>query len=336
MKNNADKKIFISYRVQDTSGETGRLVDALKQYFTDDQLFMDIENLEPGMDFTEGIEKSLSACDVFLAVIGPHWVGQRPAGPARINDEDDWVRTEVGTALRSNIRLLPVLVDGGEIPKDEQLPADLQPLLKRQTVEISNKRWRYDTEQLVRFLVNTVGIPPKRASLQRAAAAPKKNKTWLYVGAGFGLAIAVLILIASLLPQDQNAGTTNPQTGASNLSQNSASGKTNEPTSTSTNGGENSTNISGIWDEIDEEDASTFVMTQNGSQVGVQIQMGGQLLGAGNGYIQGRQIELNVPVMGVTTTMNATLSDDGNTITGTYHVPATGASEAVKLVRRGY
>ncbi|HEX8315765.1 MAG TPA: toll/interleukin-1 receptor domain-containing protein, partial [Flavisolibacter sp.] len=134
MKNNADKKIFISYRVQDTSGETGRLVDALKQYFTDDQLFMDIENLEPGIDFTEGIEKSLSACDVFLAVIGPHWAGERSNGSSRINEEDDWVRTEVGTALRRNIRVVPVLVDGGSLPKAEDLPPELQPLLKRQAI----------------------------------------------------------------------------------------------------------------------------------------------------------------------------------------------------------
>lgn len=42
------KKIFISYRVQDTSADTGRLVDTLKQVFNEEQIFMDIEKLEPG------------------------------------------------------------------------------------------------------------------------------------------------------------------------------------------------------------------------------------------------------------------------------------------------
>ena len=38
------KNIFISYRVNDTAGETGRLVDSLKQYFFEDQIFVDIED----------------------------------------------------------------------------------------------------------------------------------------------------------------------------------------------------------------------------------------------------------------------------------------------------
>jgi hypothetical protein len=30
-----------------------------------------------------------------------------------------------------------------------------------QAYEISNKRWKYDTEELMRFLIKSVGIPPK-------------------------------------------------------------------------------------------------------------------------------------------------------------------------------
>ena len=95
MKNIAHKKIFLSYRAQDTAGETGRLVDVLKQHFSDDQIFMDIDNLEPGADFAEVIEKSLDSCDVFLAVIGPRWISNDDGRTARINDPNDWVRMEV-------------------------------------------------------------------------------------------------------------------------------------------------------------------------------------------------------------------------------------------------
>ena len=51
----ATKNIFISYRVSDTAGETGRLVDTLKQYFHEEQIFIDIEKIEPGVDFTVAI-----------------------------------------------------------------------------------------------------------------------------------------------------------------------------------------------------------------------------------------------------------------------------------------
>jgi len=49
MNSKSLKNIFISYRVQDTAGETGRLVDDLKQHFADEQLFMDIDTIEPGV-----------------------------------------------------------------------------------------------------------------------------------------------------------------------------------------------------------------------------------------------------------------------------------------------
>lgn len=55
MKKVDKKNIFISYRVQDTRGETGRLVDTLKQHFPEDQIFMDIDKLEPGADFIDVI-----------------------------------------------------------------------------------------------------------------------------------------------------------------------------------------------------------------------------------------------------------------------------------------
>src|SRR5688500_1884326 len=90
------KNIFISYRVNDTAGETGRLVDSLKHYFDEDQIFMDIDKIEPGVDFSEVISKSLSSCDVLLAIIGPNWLGGREVqGTPRIHQPNDWVRLEI-------------------------------------------------------------------------------------------------------------------------------------------------------------------------------------------------------------------------------------------------
>lgn len=331
MKDKNEKKIFISYRVQDTSGETGRLVDALKQYFTDDQLFMDIENLEPGMDFTEGIEKSLSTCDVFLAVIGPNWAGERPGASSRLNDPDDWVRTEVGTALRRNIRVVPVLVDGGALPKAEDLPEDLLPLLKRQAIDVSNKRWRYDTEQLVRFLVNTIGIQPKRTILQRTASKPKPARTWLYVSGGVALAVVIMGIIGYQMEKEGSTGggQSTPQTILPQTTEPAKQGVIS--TSTETNV---PANLTGTWDEVDEAEPSTFVLSQDGIRLQAHVQLTGQLVATGSGSIEGNSVELHVPVMGVATTLLATLSADGTTLSGTYTVPATGASEAVRLVRR--
>ena len=332
------KKIFISYRVHDTAGETGRLVDALKQHFADDQIFMDIENLEPGADFTEAIERSLSTCDVFLAVIGPQWLGNRE-GDLRINNPNDWVRLEVATALRRNVRVVPVLVDGGSLPAAEQLPEDLQPLLRRQTIEISNKRWRYDTDQLINFLVNTAGITPKKAALQNPSSAKStKRRTWLYVAGGFVLAIVVLSVIAPLVQDEKKDGAA-PQTETVGNRQDdyTTTNQTAVPTNSGAEANQTAGNVTGTWDEVNEMDegqTTILFLTQSGSQLTAEAQAAGQTIGSGTGEIAGQNVELNLTLLGVAYSLRLTLSGDGNTLSGTYYVPATGLTQQEKLVRR--
>jgi hypothetical protein len=345
-KQAATKKIFISYRVQDTAGETGRLVDALKQHFTDDQIFMDIENLEPGADFTVAISKSLDTCDVFLAIIGPHWIGDRDPSNIRIQDPNDWVRMEVSTALQRNIRVVPVLVDGAALPKAEQLPEDLQSLLRRQAIEVSNKRWRYDTDQLIQFLVNTVGIQPLKSGMRSnmpTTPPPKKNRTWMYVAGGFVLAIVVLGIIGSMMEQKENPvgpgsdSAYNVQTG--NVTQpGSSSGTDKPPTATQTgrSGGTPSVaahDVTGRWKEIDEGETSTFVLRQNGNYIDFQVELNGQIISNGTGTINENNVYLEFIVIGVQSTVRATLSGDGTVMNGTYAAEATGFSQPIKLVR---
>ena len=49
--------IFISYRKKDTEFISGRLYDTLITHFAEDQVFMDYEDLEGGIDFEEAILK---------------------------------------------------------------------------------------------------------------------------------------------------------------------------------------------------------------------------------------------------------------------------------------
>ena len=139
------KNIFISYRVKDTQVATGRLIDALKLHISENQIFMDIDKIEPGLDFTQVISKYLNSSEIMLAIIGPDWMAYNAEKQTyRINDNNDWVRKEIATAWQRNIRVIPILIDGGTTPEEEQLPEDLKPLLLRQAYEISNKRWKYD------------------------------------------------------------------------------------------------------------------------------------------------------------------------------------------------
>ena len=69
-------KIFISYRRDETSGHAGRLFDALADHFGAEQVFMDVDGLEPGVDFVRTLTTVLESVEVLLAVIVRS--GQKP------------------------------------------------------------------------------------------------------------------------------------------------------------------------------------------------------------------------------------------------------------------
>ena len=57
--------IFISYRRDDSPGNVGRLYDSLTAYFSPHYIFMDLNNIVPGDNFVETIEKAIGSfsCD---------------------------------------------------------------------------------------------------------------------------------------------------------------------------------------------------------------------------------------------------------------------------------
>jgi hypothetical protein len=155
----AAPKLFISYRREETAGHAGRLYDAVADRFGADNVFMDVE-LAPGIDFVERITTAVGDCRALLVVIGPRWASV-PApdggGQPRLTAAGDYVRLEVETALRRpDVRVIPVLVAGARMPSPEQLPASLRPLARRNAIELSDGRWRFDVGRLVDALDDTV------------------------------------------------------------------------------------------------------------------------------------------------------------------------------------
>jgi TIR domain len=87
--------IFISYRRQDTGDFAGRLYDRLTHRFGQERVFIDVDAIEPGVDFAEAINQAVDTCEVLLAVIGPGWVTATSSdGRRRLDDPDDFVRLE--------------------------------------------------------------------------------------------------------------------------------------------------------------------------------------------------------------------------------------------------
>ena len=111
-------RIFISYRRDDSQGSAGRLRDKLVQYFPPEHVFMDVDTVEPGIDFVASIQKAVGDCDVLLAVIGKRWLDSVDSqGRPRLESPEDYVGLEIAAALARDIRVVPVLVDGAEMPQ---------------------------------------------------------------------------------------------------------------------------------------------------------------------------------------------------------------------------
>src|SRR2546430_7627981 len=133
--------IFISYRREDTSGEAGRLAEDLAEQFGRSSVFIDIDAIGPGADFEQRIRDALDACQMALVLIGDRWLDALPEERRRIDEEGDYVRQEIATALeRSDVTVVPVLVEGAKMPVPGELPPEISALAKRNAVELSNKR----------------------------------------------------------------------------------------------------------------------------------------------------------------------------------------------------
>lgn len=150
--------IFISYRRSDSGGHAGRLRDHLSAHFGPSLVFQDVD-IGDGDVFADVIDRALLSCDVVLVVIGRDWVGAGGSGGNRLSNADDWVRLEVTTALRREIRVIPVLVEGARLPVKSDLPGDLQPILDRNARELRDISWQADVDLLLKSIEKSVKRP---------------------------------------------------------------------------------------------------------------------------------------------------------------------------------
>lgn len=328
------KKIFISYRRQDTAGEAGRLADSLKQNYDASQIFMDIDTIEPGVDFVDVINRAVSSCEVLLAIIGPAWVHITDAREnRRLDDPHDFIRLEISSALKRNIRVIPVLVDGAKMPVKEDLPSELKDLSRRNAHEISNTRWAYDVEQLLKILYKVIG-PPANAKkdpkpIHRSS---KSNSKVPLLIVGLLIAFTITFIILNTEDDTYNPDVTQQAIERSSLGSSSepaseTMGKKSTPTrinteetiqepSQETEAQESYQLIEGTWTE---SSGSYFVMEQEETYISLTEYNAFDVeVGYADGNIRGNQVLLDYSntLLGISANINLTLSANGRELSG--------------------
>ena len=165
------KCIFISYRRDDSAGETGRLYDQLKNEFGSDRVYLDVNAIEPGVDFIKDIQDAVGKCEILIAVIGKKWLSISNESGRRIDDPDDFVRLEIQSALDRDIRVIPALVQGATLPSQDDLPEELGPLTRRQTLPINHSTFQTDAERLINVIRKTFGEAEKFSNSKKLVSA---------------------------------------------------------------------------------------------------------------------------------------------------------------------
>jgi hypothetical protein len=181
-------KVFITYRRDETAAHAGRLYDAMVARFGEDNVFMDVD-MAPGVDFVERIREAVAACHVLIVVMGPRWATvEDERGTARLADPEDFVRLEVETALRRpDVTPIPVLVSGARMPNRDDLPPELRAITRRNALELSDQRWRYDVGRLISTLDQLLAEMPvggSESSRERSVATRKAAPGDIAPGAG--------------------------------------------------------------------------------------------------------------------------------------------------------
>lgn len=173
------KRIFLSYRQKDSAGQAGRVSDRLIREFGEENIFLDVDSIPPGVDFRKQLTAEVAGCDLLLAVIGPRWLDLRDEqGGRRIDNPNDYVRIEIGAALQRDIPVIPVLVDEARIPRADVLPEDLRELSFRIGRDVRNTSFHADMDRLLGELKTALLNAEARRSppAQEAAKAPSSGE----------------------------------------------------------------------------------------------------------------------------------------------------------------
>jgi hypothetical protein len=173
--------IFINYRRGDDPGFTQALYSRLEQAFPSESLFMDVDNIAPGLDFVQVLNDQVARCDVLVAVIGKGWVDAADeSGVRRLDNPEDFVRVEIESALAQKKRVIPVLVNDARMPRSTELPESLKPFARCNAVRLTHERFRADTQSLIKALEDVLAeLEAKRQAEEEDARrkAEEQEKT---------------------------------------------------------------------------------------------------------------------------------------------------------------
>ena len=157
---------FISYRGGDAEWGPDLVYTTLISAFGEEAVFKAGFSLRAGDEFPPILAERAASCPVMLVCMGPRWLAaQSTDGTRRLDDTQDWVRREIELSLRNGNHVIPLLLGNlhdTPLPRPQDLPAQIAPLVRRQAFRLEpGGRLRITLPALVERMTELV---PHRAS----------------------------------------------------------------------------------------------------------------------------------------------------------------------------
>jgi hypothetical protein len=188
--------VFINYRREDSEGDTRAIYNRLAEETDASNLFLDVEAIDAGENWRVRIDNMLQKVNAVVVVIGPRWLDLLNARSTA--GAFDSVRVEIAASLkRSDVQVIPVLVNGARLPAQGALPEEIKGLTDLNAIEVRGSAWTSDVERLVK-------------ALRKSGALPTSRTHWMIRGGAAAATLAVVIAFFTLrrevpdIPKDMN------------------------------------------------------------------------------------------------------------------------------------
>jgi hypothetical protein len=155
-------RVFINYRTGDSRGAAVLVSAFLCERLGEDNVFLDGRSIEPGTVFDNELLRRVWRSDVLVAVIGPNWLTAKTRGGLDITHEDDWVRKELAEAFTHQVKVIPVLVDDAQLPRQADLPDAIADLARCQAIRLD----LVHSAGPLQRLADAIGAPSGRPAAQ--------------------------------------------------------------------------------------------------------------------------------------------------------------------------
>lgn len=182
-------KIFVNYRRSQSLKEADHLATILGTHFGEKRVFVDVRGIAGFSDWFEILREQVEGTAALIALIGRDWLGALDKREYPDNEATkDFVRYEIAEALKRNIPVLPVLLDGATLPKEQQLPMEMRGLLRCQGMELRETHFTEDAAAISEKLSSILAETPR---YRRIAA--RKTASLAVAALGLGIAAGAAI-----------------------------------------------------------------------------------------------------------------------------------------------